>query len=180
MGPIVIEDAALNQGPLLVKSWCTPVRVWVRAQKTDRGRAYDGEGYKLHCRWVLPRRGPLAVEAIAAPAERVELWSDCGAYYLPTGGDLFLKGGRGRWKVEVWAAEDEAGAWIEPQSFWLTHFYEKGQEVRFPPFANRFRLISGEMTVGDYALTPNVICPVSLAPESEIEVQGYWQSGTLL
>ncbi|MGK3995660.1 hypothetical protein [Sorangium sp. So ce1024] len=180
MGPVVIESAALVQTPIFVASWCKPVRVWVRATRTGRGQAHDGDGYALHCRWVLPRTGALAVEAKAAPSGRVEIWSDCGAYFLRTGGDLFLKGGVGRWKVEVWSAEDEAGAWSEPQAFWLTHFYAKERELRFPPFASRFRLISGEMTLGDHALAPNVIYPVGLAPESDIEALGYWQSGTVL
>lgn len=179
MGAVVIERAELNQNPLFVASWCAPVRVWVRARRTGRGDAYDLEGHALHCRWVLPRTGALAVKANAAPSERVELWSDCGAYFLRTGGDLFLKGGAGRWEVEVWSAEGEAGA-SEPQAFWLTHFYAKEQEVRFPPFASRFRLITGQVTLGDYALTPNVIYPVGLAPESELNAQGYWQSGTTL
>ncbi|AUX42577.1 uncharacterized protein SOCE26_040100 [Sorangium cellulosum] len=180
MGPVVIEDAALNQQPLFVRSWCRPVRVWVHARKTTRGGAFNGEGHALHCRWVLPRTGAFAVEAVAAPSGRVELWSGCGAYYLRTGGDLYLKGGVGRWEVNVWSAEDETGVWNEPQAFWLTHFYEKEQALRFPPFVSHFRLITGQMTLGDYALTPNVIYPVGLAPESEINAQGYWQSGTML
>ncbi|WP_437316699.1 hypothetical protein [Sorangium sp. So ce385] len=180
MSSILIENAARNDKPLFVASWCAPVRVWVRALKIDRGDAYNGEGLALHCRWVLPRTGTLAVEPKAAPSARVELWSDCGAYYLRTGGDLFLKGGAGRWEVEVWSAEDESGAWTEPQAFWLTHFYEKPQAARFPPFTTRFRLVTGELRVGDYDLTPNVIYPVGLAPQSTINAQGYWQSGTML
>lgn len=180
MGSIVIEDAALNDKPLFVASWCVPVRVWVRALKIDREEAYNGEGHALHCRWVLPRTGALAVEPKAARSGRVELWSDCGAYHLRTGGELFVKGGVGRWEVEVWSAEDDSRAWVEPQAFWLTHFYEKRQDVRFPPFTTRFRLITGEIRVGDYALTPNVVYPVGLAPQSAISAQGYWQSGTML
>ncbi len=178
MGPIVIEDAERNEKPVFVASWCAPVRVWVRSRIIVGGDGYDDEGYPLHCRWLLPRVGRHGVEPKAAAPGRVELWSDCGVYHLRAGGDLFLKGGTGRWEVEVWSAEEQ-GAWCEPQEFWLTHFYLRPQGIRFPPFSTQFRLLTGEMTAGDHSLTSNVSYPVSLAPEPEIHAQGYWQAGTL-